>query len=349
MRWSAQSGRQHGRVCLMALCAVLLLACLDSSVLAQTAGKRPFGIGDAVPAGAEAPGNFVAWLLTKQAEFTRAMIAALRATRDGAGAWTLIGVAFGYGVFHAAGPGHGKAVVSSYVFANEQAVRRGIGVAVAAAALQALVAIALVLPAVLIFGATARQIDASVRWIEIASFTTIFVFGLALTYRKVRALRLALAIRQVEALPQAAARFTTGPQGPVCCDTSIGHVHGPQCSHVHLPGAQELSGAKSWRDLAAVTVAAGSRPCSGAIVVLAFALSVGATTAGIAAVFAMAAGTALTTAGFALAAVAAKGAATRLADRSERLALFSAGLELVAAVFVAILGLLLLLGYMSGG
>ena len=325
-------------VIILALCAVMLTA---PDLLAQTTGKRPFGVGDAIPANAEPAGGITAWLLAKQAEYTRAMIAALRATREGAGAWALITVAFAYGVFHAAGPGHGKAVVMSYVFANEQVIRRAVGIAVAAAILQALVAIALVLPAVLLVGATARQLDTGVYWIEIASFSAIALLGLSLIVRKARALRQALADRRMPA--------PVGGSIPACSDSDPDHVHGPHCAHVHLPQASELTGKMSWQELAAATLAAGSRPCSGAIILLAFALSVGATAVGIAAVFAMAAGTALTTAGFAVGAVAAKGLATRLADRGERLGLVTAILELVAAVLVALLGLALLLGYVAAG
>ena len=331
------------------LAVCVILASLDSVALAQTAGKRPFGVGDAIPVGAEAPGGLVAWLLTKQAEYTRAMIAALRATRDGAGAWALMTIAFAYGVFHAAGPGHGKAVVASYVFANEQAVRRGIGVAFAAATLQAVVAIALVLPAILLFGATARHLDEGVRWIEIASFTAIFLLGASLTYKKLRALRHVVVERRLAALAPASSRFSAQDPSVACMSGDPGHVHGPGCSHAHLPEASELTGARTWHDLAAVTFAAGARPCSGAIILLAFALSVGSTFAGIAAVFAMAAGTALTTSGFAVAAVAAKGTALHLAERTERLALVTATLELVAAILVALLGLFLLLGYLTTG
>lgn len=325
---------------LMALVVVISAVSLDVAV-AQLGGKSPFGIGDAPPGGG-APGGFVAWMLAKQAEYTRAMITALRATRDGAGLWTLLSIAFAYGVFHAAGPGHGKAVVSSYVFANEQALRRGIGVAIAAALLQAVVAITLVVPAVAILGATARQIDRSVAWIEIFSFSAIIMLGLSLVWRKLNAFR---ALRAARAMHHT---HDDHGHGPGCGHDPL-HIHGPQCSHVHLPEASALSGDKSWRDLVAITFAAGTRPCSGAIILLAFALSAGALTAGILGVFAMAAGTALTTGGFAAGAVLAKKATQRLADRSERLALLSVGLELTAAVLVVTLGVALLLGYLSAG
>lgn len=322
------------------LLAAVLLCCLAlpvADLAAQTAGKSPFGIGDAVPAGA-APTGFIAWILAKQAELIRAMTAALRASRDGAGLWSLCGIAFAYGVFHAAGPGHGKAVVSSYVFANEQALRRGIGVAVAAALLQAVVAITLVVPAVTLLGATARQIDASVAWIEIITFSGIVLLGLSLIWRKLKALR---ALRQAQAHHH---------HGPDCAHHhEHGHVHGPHCNHVHLPDADTLTGTKSWRDLVAATIAAGSRPCSGAIVLLAFALSAGAVGAGVLAVFAMAAGTALTTAGFAAGSVFAKGLVTRLADGGERMGMATLLLELAAAVAITLLGVALLAGYLAAG
>jgi ABC-type nickel/cobalt efflux system permease component RcnA len=47
-------------------------------------------------------------------------------------------------VVHAVGPGHGKTIISSYVVANEETVRRGVIISFIAAALQALTAIALV-------------------------------------------------------------------------------------------------------------------------------------------------------------------------------------------------------------
>ena len=53
--------------------------------------------------------------------FYRALSGLIRAAKtDGSAYWSLIGISFIYGVFHAAGPGHGKAVISSYMVANER-------------------------------------------------------------------------------------------------------------------------------------------------------------------------------------------------------------------------------------
>ncbi|MEO6395968.1 MAG: hypothetical protein ABIO40_08675, partial [Devosia sp.] len=68
-----------------------------------------------------------------------------------------------------------------------------------------------------------------------------------------------------------------------------------------------------WREQLGVVLAVGLRPCSGALVVLAFALSQGVLVAGIAAVFLMGLGTAITTGTLAAIAVGAKGLARALA------------------------------------
>ena len=73
------------------------------------------------------------------------MSATIRAAKsDGSAVWTLLGISFAYGIFHAAGPGHGKAVISSYLVANEETARRGIVLSFASALMQALVAVAIV-------------------------------------------------------------------------------------------------------------------------------------------------------------------------------------------------------------
>jgi High-affinity nickel-transport protein len=55
-----------------------------------------------------------------------------------------MGISFVYGVFHAAGPGHGKAVICSYLLANEETWRRGVVLSFASALLQAATAVAIV-------------------------------------------------------------------------------------------------------------------------------------------------------------------------------------------------------------
>ena len=73
--------------------------------------------------------RMTAWVLDKQAEYNRGLVQAVRRFKTDnffAAAGALAFLSFLYGVFHAVGPGHGKAIISSYVLANEQTARRGV-------------------------------------------------------------------------------------------------------------------------------------------------------------------------------------------------------------------------------
>ncbi len=92
--------------------------------------------------------------------------------------------------------------------------------------------------------------------------------------------------------------------------------------------------------------AVGLRPCSGAILVLVFALAQGLFWAGVASTFVMSVGTAITVATIATLTVGAKGLAAKIArDKAGGGALAMRGLEVLAAVAVIAFGLLLLGGY----
>jgi nickel/cobalt exporter len=95
-------------------------------------------------------------------------------------------------------------------------------------------------------------------------------------------------------------------------------------------------------------VAVGLRPCSGAILVLVFALAQGMFVIGVAAALAMAAGTAITVAAIATFAVTARGVAAQLGSARDGVgALFLRGFEVAAAVLILGIGVLLLLGFMA--
>lgn len=125
-----------------ALPLTLAICACGSVAWAQNALPMPGGTSPA-----EAPGMFsgiMRYIMAMQQDYYRSMAGALRAVNlqgSVAAAWTLASLSFLYGIFHAAGPGHGKVVVTSYILADEREVRRGILVALLSALAQAVTAI----------------------------------------------------------------------------------------------------------------------------------------------------------------------------------------------------------------
>ena len=111
---------------------------------------------------------------------------------DPGAVWGLIALGLAYGVFHAAGPGHGKAVIASYMLANERSLKRGAVLALLAALLQATVAVALVGAAGFVFNATASEMNRAADWLQLASYGGVAAIGLWLVWRKGGALVAAL-------------------------------------------------------------------------------------------------------------------------------------------------------------
>ena len=317
-----------------ALTLALIGVCVAGLSVAALAQGSPFGVGPA-PAPA-APSGISGWILAEQARFFRALSTAIRAAKaDGSAAYGLFWLSFLYGIFHAAGPGHGKAVISAYLLADGSTIPRGIVLSALAALAQAITAIVLVGIAAVLLGATARAMGETVRILEIGAYTVIIVFGLLLAWRKGRAFLQALAAWR---------------NGETVHDQAHDHhhVHDEHCGHSHGPEPAELQG-RGWlkRGLAAVA-AVGLRPCSGAILVLVFTLSQGIFLIGVISTFAMAVGTAITVAAIAILAVGAKEVAGWLASGRGGLGTIAfRGLELAGAFLVIAVGALLLTGLMA--
>jgi ABC-type nickel/cobalt efflux system permease component RcnA len=252
-------------------------------------------------------------------------------------------------VFHAAGPGHGKAVIASYMLANERALKRGTLIAFGAAALQGLVAFLIVAVGAVLLGATSAQMTRASALIEQASYAAILGLGLWLVWRKARAFAAAWRGEEAQCADCGATVRGLSYTPSAGAASSARAVAAAPALCAHLPDPARLSGAWSWREALATMAAAGARPCSGALVVLVFALSQGAFRAGGLAVAAMALGTALTTSALAAFAVLFKNAARRLArGRGEGgAALVLRGVELIAALALALLGAGLLTGALA--
>jgi nickel/cobalt exporter len=350
----------------MALVAAVLAVaiCVLCAGVDVASAQGAFGIGRAAHfASPDASGVF-GWVLAKQAAYYRDFSGMIRAAKaNGTAVYGLLGLSFTYGVFHAAGPGHGKAVISSYLIANGETWRRGIALSFASALLQALAAVAIVGIFAALLGGTAATMTQAARAIEIASYCLIIAVGLRLCWMKGRSLLAEL--HGVSAAKQLdhACRLDhhcghTDSIADCDHDHEPNHDHNPmpahehgtycECGHAHGPQPQMLSGPDGWRRGLAAILAVGLRPCSGAILLLVFALAQGLFWLGVVSTFVMGLGTALTVAAIATFAVAAGSFARKLATlRGGIGSLVLRGLELGASFVVVAFGLLLLMGYMA--
>ena len=109
-----------------------------------------------------------------------------------------------------------------------------------------------------------------------------------------------------------------------------------------MPDPKTLSGTVSLKQAWSAVLAVGIRPCSGAIIVLSFALLNGLFLGGVLSVFAMAIGTAITVSILATLAVTAKNAAMRFSSEKSSAMRIGAIIEIIGALFVLLLGILLL-------
>jgi nickel/cobalt transporter (NicO) family protein len=253
-------------------------------------------------------------------------IRALRAGEPGAlvAFWT---VCFGYGLLHAAGPGHGKLVIGGYALARRVPVGRLAGLALAASLAQAVVAVVLVyaLLAVLGFGRSTVEGVAD-RWITPVGHALIAGLGLWLIWRGVRGLT-------------ATADRSDGHHHD---HAERGHDHGPHCDRAHGPTLDQVENVRGWRDGLALVGGIAMRPCSGALLVLVLTWQLGIAAAGVFGAFAMGLGTAVVTVGAALLAVwAREGALQGLGGARFARALPLVELAVGAAIAVVALGLLI--------
>lgn len=342
----------------IALVAVLLLAA--GSALAQS----PLGIGTAEPSILPAgPGwRFLAWVNQQQQEFYRALTGSLTAMRtDPRNLWGLVGLSFAYGIFHAAGPGHGKAVISSYMIANEVVLRRGVILSFLSAIMQALMAILAIGAAYLVLRGTTFSLTDATHYMELASYLLIAAFGAWLLWRKMNGHLIGKKAgghnhRLHHHHPDHDSHghgvghdhHHSHEQGHDHGHTehtvSHKHPHGEVCAtcgHLHAPDPAMISGRDfSLREAWGAILAVGMRPCSGALLVLTFSLLNGLYLGGIMSVFAMALGTAITVSILATLAVSAKGVAVRLSGdgRAERMGF---AIEILGAFTVMALGIIL--------
>jgi ABC-type nickel/cobalt efflux system permease component RcnA len=343
------------------LIAATLLLALAGIGLAHA--QSPLGIGSAEPSfSVSGPfGGFFAWINGHQQAFYRALTGALREMRTNPWALTtLIGLSFAYGVFHAAGPGHGKAVISSYMIANETELKRGMLISLISALLQGVVAIALVAAAFFVLRGTSITMTRATQAMEVASYVMIILFGGWLLLRKLRSLKFRKAAVVTPASSSAPAmslpRGRIGGGMPknlsfqaIAIDDDAHAYQGKgeicdTCGNAHAPDPAMLRGQNfSLHEAWSAIIAVGLRPCSGALLVMSFSFLNGLYLGGVLSVLAMSIGTAITVSLLAIVAVTAKDLAVRFAGEGSSTAMRVATvIEILGALLVILMGMVLL-------
>jgi nickel/cobalt transporter (NicO) family protein len=239
------------------------------------------------------------WMREKQQRFYSAMNASLRQIKSGSYAsagWTLFIMSFLYGVFHAAGPGHGKAVISGWLLATENELKRGILIAFMSSLIQALTAIVIVSALLLLVSNAAQLARNTADVLESASYIMIAGMGAYLIWNSWRG------HHHPAPTPQNQTVVTKQVDGPsfelVSRPKASGHHHVHDencgCGHAHAPAAADVKGDWSLTRAFSLAFSVGIRPCSGALLVLIFAYPLGLYAVGVASVIAMGFGVFLT-------------------------------------------------------
>jgi ABC-type nickel/cobalt efflux system permease component RcnA len=227
-----------------------------------------------------------------------------RIRTGGMGAPLLVAMLLGlaYGVLHSLGPGHGKAIVASYFLAREARPWRGVLTGLQVALVHVGSAVAIVLAADLLLTRTLGA-PGEVRAVRLVSHGLVLAVGLWLLARVGWRLRQAL--------------VAPGIRRHVGC----GHAHGGETGVLAL--------------------GVGLVPCTGSLLVLLIAMANGILTAGLLIVLAIALGMAATMAGIGFASVLAR---RHVAARLERgSGMGSLAIEGGGALIVSAVGLIMLM------
>lgn len=287
----------------------------------------------------------VRWARDEQQVYYGTMSSALHALKkssSSAAAWTLLALGFGYGVFHAAGPGHGKVVISSWLLATENDLKRGLLVAFFSSMFQALTAIVLVSVLFLLVTSVGGVVRDVTAYLESASYAMISAIGFYLMWTALKFwLRRKPHVQRM--MPNKVSNDFTFEI--VNQHHNVDHVHDEHCGHAHAPEPADLRGDWSLNKALSLSIAIGLRPCTGAILVLLSANALGLFWAGVASTLAMGFGVFLTVSLIATITVYGKDMAMKLARGDNQKLLFIVNLlRFGGGAVVAFMGAIMFLG-----
>jgi ABC-type nickel/cobalt efflux system permease component RcnA len=214
----------------------------------------------------------------------------------------LITLSFLYGVFHAVGPGHGKAVIMTYVGTQGATVKKGAALSFAAAMLQALVAVVLVSIIGQVLKFSFAEVNSMGEQLTLVGYALVISLGTFILFKAGRKL-----VRSLRAMPDTdhhehahhhehhhhhehAHQHTDEEH------KEHSHAHAHDHSHQHGEGCGcshtvEVKEDANWLQNLTLVFSMGLRPCSGALIVLTYAYLVDAYEFGVLATFAMGFGT----------------------------------------------------------
>ncbi|MHC5308359.1 nickel/cobalt transporter [Bartonella sp. LJL80] len=267
----------------------------------------------------------------------------------------LLAVSFIYGILHAIGPGHGKAVISSYLIANNETLKRGIFLSFFSSLLQAFSAIAIV-GAVYLF-LPARLTQAS-DWMTKASFALIMLLGAMLLWRQSR--KLWQRHRERKIFEEASASSPMDQLFSGSADQAMENTkdlkqsldkdayrhglsgngrHCDVCGQSHIFSADIVDHKLDWKQAAIAVISVGIRPCTGAVFIMSFALINGLFWIGSSSVMFMALGTFITVSLLAAFAVKAKQLTDQLEGKMTKRMRILPYIEWLFALAIFLLGL----------
>ena len=255
---------------------------------------------------------------------TTYMVEGMEAIRNGQSitpVFWAIGLGFAYGVLHALGPGHGKMVVTGYFLGRDASIRNGIVMGAQVAAIHVFSAILIVGLADLILSAVLDTQSEAFRYVRLGSYGAIAGIGLYLLYRSVLVFLARKGwVNSELAMPE--------------------HNCSSGCSHNHQHNHQKMGLAA--RSQGFVSMVVGAVPCTGAMLVMLFALSQNMVVLGIAVTVAISVGMAMTISFLGIGAILIRRASLEKSQISGQDAVVRTGaLDLFGALLITAVGMTL--------
>jgi nickel/cobalt transporter (NicO) family protein len=314
-----------GALLLVALLALLTLAAPASAQLTGAPANGESAESEAAPPSLF--GRIAGGFMTVQSEVNRTInhrLVAIKREHSLTALLLGLAIAFAYGVFHAVGPGHGKAVLLSYFLSQDAKISRGVWMGAQIAFFHVVSAIVIVVVVHLIlqhaFGGPVDELD----FLKIASYGAITLIGAAMLRGAFRRLR--------------RAGIGHDHAGHHHDHDAPGHVHDETCGHV--------SPVQAWREGGLLSVAVGLIPCSGAVLILVYCLANGLLLSGVLMAGAIAVGMAITLSVIGIAAIFGRQRALATAERRGRSGSGRprAALGLIGPALITLFGAAMLVG-----